>query len=153
MAGVADNRRRSSDRGWRRLVRENWYRDVWLLAITIVALAGTIVAVNGANEARDATREIQAQRIETIWSSCRQQNARHDGTIRELNVLLRASMRTADPARRQQLSASRASTVLLINQLAPKQDCAMIVKRATQTPVSLPPIQSLYPPVLTNRSQ
>lgn len=29
-----DERRRSTDRGWRRFLRENWYRDVWLLVMS-----------------------------------------------------------------------------------------------------------------------
>lgn len=33
---MSESRRRSSDHGWRRFVRENGYRDFWLAAITIV---------------------------------------------------------------------------------------------------------------------
>lgn len=36
--GVQHPRRRATDRGWRRFIRENTYRDVWLLVISIVLL-------------------------------------------------------------------------------------------------------------------
>lgn len=44
-----DERRRKTDRGWRVLVRENWYRDVWMLIITglvVLALANISSTTN-----------------------------------------------------------------------------------------------------------
>jgi hypothetical protein len=31
--------RRAGDGGWRSLVRENWYRDVWLIVVTVLVAA------------------------------------------------------------------------------------------------------------------
>lgn len=132
-------------------VRENWYRDVWLLLITGVTVLLAIIAVNAANNAQQAVKDVQAQRVESILTSCNQQNARHDHTIRQLDLVLAKAERVATPARRLQLRQSRAATVLLINQLAPKLDCQQVVLMATRTPpeTSVPPIHGKFPPLLT----
>lgn len=74
---------------------------------------------------------IQAQRIEFIISGCQQQNRRHRRTVHELDVILRRAERAAPPIRRAQLRESRASTLLLIDALAPYQDCKALVGRVT----------------------
>lgn len=66
---------------------------------------------------------IQRQRREL----CKDQNDRHDATIRELDVIVRRLEHTAPPAQRAQLKASRAYNVLLINALAPRRRCAEIL--------------------------
>jgi hypothetical protein len=60
---VADHRRRVTDRGWRRLIRENWYRDVWMLIITgLVALALW-------NQS-DTTREVRSNQQANTQALC-----------------------------------------------------------------------------------
>jgi hypothetical protein len=46
--------RRATDHGWRRIVRENAYRDIWLLVITIVLLLIAIKAFDSSAKTHDA---------------------------------------------------------------------------------------------------
>lgn len=52
----AGHRRRQTDRGWRILVRENAYRDVWLIAITVLCL----VAIDRTDSKVERQREGRA---------------------------------------------------------------------------------------------
>lgn len=72
-------------------------------------------------------REVADQRRESIRGSCEDSNTRHDRTIATLDRLLRR----VPPAERQQARARRASTILLIDALAPKRDCEKVVQEAT----------------------
>jgi len=83
-----------------------------------------------AHRADALARDIQQQRVMTIEQSCEQQNARHDGTIATLDRLIRQQ----PPSRRRRAEQNRASTVLLIDALAPKRDCGKVVAEATRTP-------------------
>lgn len=65
--GADTPQRRASDQPWRRrlkiLVRENWYRDVWLTVITVLL----IFAVQGQNNVLD---DIQAGRKFSVKVTC-----------------------------------------------------------------------------------
>lgn len=69
---------------------------------------------------------IQAERRASVLRNCHDQNQRHWNTIATLDELIAQ----APPARRAQAAASRRYTVLLIQALAPLQDCDALVKRA-----------------------
>jgi hypothetical protein len=131
---------------WRVLVRENWYRDVWLLIITGV----TLIALINASAESD---RIQAQRVDTIRAVCEAQNARNAATIATLRINARETVTPAALARTQQLfgligihatlrglrrfellSASNEQTIHLINALAPRQNCQSVVRLATTLP-------------------
>lgn len=109
-------RRRIDHQRWRRLVEERAYRDVWLAIISVIV----ILALMNAQHAID---QIQQSRI----AYCQSQNQRHDRTIAELDRELARAMRHATTARRAQMAASRAYTIALIDQLAPRQNCSAIV--------------------------
>lgn len=72
-----------------------------------------------------ALHEINAQRADSIRTSCNDQNHRHDNTIHELHALVDQ----LPPARRAQAKRNISSTILLIDALAPKQNCDALVKR------------------------
>lgn len=50
-------RRRSGDGGWRRLIRENWYRDVWLLIISACVAWAAYSTVQLAGDVNDGRRQ------------------------------------------------------------------------------------------------
>lgn len=94
-------RRRASDRGWRVLVRENVYRDVWLLAISVV-LALALVS-------------LQNQRWNFVRDNCESNNQHYAQTKIKLDELIRkvpADQRAGAEARRE-------GTLALISTLAP----------------------------------
>jgi hypothetical protein len=77
---------------------------------------------------------IQKNRIETIRHNCNDQNLRHNAAVNALYDLLKKS--GVRPERRRQAAAS---TIELINALAPFQDCDKVVQKAIpKKPVSKP---------------
>ena len=72
----------------------------------------------------ERVQQINAGRRDVLVRSCREQNRRHDNTIRKLDGLI-ADLPPG--RRRERAKAGRASTVALIEALAPKRQC---VKRA-----------------------
>lgn len=92
-------------------------------AIAMAVLVGLVIHTN--HKVNGQTAEIQRQRAENIMRDCVDQNNRHDKTVRTLDELLKKS--GVSPARR---AASRQTTVLLINALAPKQDCDKLVAKS-----------------------
>lgn len=103
-----------------------------------------------------AVSQVQDQRTATVVRNCQDQNARHDKTIVALDgVLVKAlngpavppgdTPRQADIAlRRAEAAAPRSrltsgivasdtSTVLLINALAPYQNCRQVLAKSTST--------------------
>lgn len=91
------------------------------------------VAKGNADQAAGLAQAVQNQRLNNIRETCQASNSRHDNTLRALSSILARAERTALKGRRAQIEASRASTVLLINALAPKQDCARVVALATRS--------------------
>lgn len=92
--------------GWRALVRENWYRDVWLFGITLLCL-GAIMFGYAAN--KDRIDEIQSSRLDT----CQRQNQRHD---------------TASAIAQKRVSKdSRPLVGALVDALVPTQDCRELI--------------------------
>jgi len=75
-------------------------------------------------KAVDTTQRVQQSRVEVTRTNCLAQNNRHDATVRKLDQLI------ADippGARRRRAERGRASTVALIDALAPKRDCKAVV--------------------------
>lgn len=68
---------------------------------------------------------IQQERAATAWRNCKDQNARHDNTIRKLDKIL--ARVPAD--RRARAQSARQANVELINALAPKRNCLAVVRR------------------------
>lgn len=112
-----------------------------LLAVAVVLSTGNAIVApvsfranaQRAREARQLAIRIQQERTASISEGCQQQNSRHDATIAALDALLARASRDANSARREQLKQSRRSTVLLIDSLAPKQNCEALVKSRVAT--------------------
>jgi uncharacterized protein YycO len=68
---------------------------------------------------------IQRQRVASILTSCRDQNMRNRETIRTLDQLI-ARLPAHQRARAR---ASRQNTILIVNALAPYQDCKALAAR------------------------
>lgn len=115
---------RNSDKGWRRFVRDNWYRDVWLLVVSAVVLVAIIKALGAANDAKDNVAAIQDSRVALTRDTCEQQNSRHDNTIKRLNKLVNE---IHDPRQRRRAQANIAGTISLIDALAPHQNCTALI--------------------------
>jgi hypothetical protein len=98
-------------RAWKRVV-----------SLSVILGAGSLLF------AAVLSQRIQSQRAEAIRDGCLEQNARHDGTIKTLDRLIAAA--PPGPERVRAIH-NRAGTVLLIEQLAPKKDCAELVRKST----------------------
>lgn len=75
--------------------------------------------------------KIQDERERTIRTSCVATNERHDRTIATLNQLI---AELPPGPRRKRAVEGRTGTVLLIDALAPKRDCAAYVAKQVRTP-------------------
>lgn len=72
---------------------------------------------------------IQDQRRESILRACRDQNARHFNTIKTLDKLIAQ----LPESQRKQAEGSRNFTVLLIDALAPVQNCKKLVNESVHS--------------------
>lgn len=73
--------------------------------------------------------QIQNQRRESILNDCKDQNTRHDNTINFLNSLAK-KIEKQHPDKKAAVESSLKQDYLLINALAPKQDCLALVKES-----------------------
>lgn len=124
---------------------------VWLVTFVLIVLfglGGAVFYFNGQNQAlrrQDQARAIEAKklavaiqnsRLEAVRTACEEGNARHDATIKALDTRIRELSRIAvTPEQRARIQASRASTIALINALAPRLDCAARVRALSHIPV------------------
>lgn len=98
------------------------------IGIGMVALTWATVLLWFSNDAR--VQQINDERARNVVRSCEETNQRHDATIRQLRDLV-ASI--PDPARRDRAEQGMASTVALIDALAPKRDCGALVAQQVDT--------------------
>lgn len=77
------------------------------------------------NEQDERIEDINRSRAEISHTACLDQNSRHDATIDRLDELIDAAV-AREPAREREIRASRASTLILIEALAPQQDCEQL---------------------------
>lgn len=74
--------------------------------------------------------QINGERERNVRSNCRDINARHDDTIRQLDRLTASRLNKTDSlTERSRIRQSRDSTVLLIEALVPKRDCEALARR------------------------
>lgn len=108
---------------------------VWAAMVAMLALpAATWFAGGKLSATSNQTDAIQEERVANILRSCREQNDRHDATIRQLRVLVDA---IRDRAQRERARQGMAGTIALIDALAPKRDCDALV--VLQAPSTKPP--------------
>lgn len=94
-------------RGWRAFVRENWYRDVWLLLITLFVVAVTLVGF----------ASIQESRYQAALLQCLQRNSANVMAKERLDELL-ANVPPAQAQRTKDFS------IVLIDAMVPfERDC------------------------------
>jgi hypothetical protein len=93
--------RRKTDRGWRWLVRDNAYRDAWLLVITGLVLWSLVT--------------IQNQRWTNVRDNCEGANERYANTLQVID----AATAAAPKAQQQRAKEQRAVTLAFIAALAP----------------------------------
>lgn len=90
------------------------------------------LAIRLARQANEFSHQLAQERASTILTSCDQQNARHDATIHELDLLTyEAKLKTRNPIQRRQIMEGQASSTLLVNALVPRQNCQLVLKKAT----------------------
>jgi esterase/lipase len=82
-----------------------------------------------AQEAKRLAQQIQDERARNVRDNCEQVNERHDNTVATLDGLLARARKGASPQQRKQIQQSRASTLLLIDALAPRRDCEALVRQ------------------------
>ncbi len=91
------------------------------------------IALRNVTSTRALAQAIQAERRQTILRDCQETNARHDATIRQLDQLIATSVRHAKTGGGSRIKQSRAPTTLLINALAPTQNCGQLIHRDFST--------------------
>lgn len=107
-----------------------------LIALCIIAAVGggvtlllQVKKLDKADRARDLALTVQEQRVQATKITCADQNLRHDQTIAALDVILARTRKGASPADVRRIDQSRERTVLLINALAPRRNCAEVVAK------------------------
>jgi hypothetical protein len=110
-----------------------WQYLTVYVAITAVFIGGLAKSNQLSHKAQNLAEQIQRQRVSVVGTSCQEQNARHDATITQLDQLIRK----VPASRRQRARESRAGTVLLIDALVPKRDCAEVLRKATGVQASV----------------
>lgn len=109
-----------------------WVRVFVILTalIAAVSLVGSgYLLASGTSDAQDLAQQIQRERKRNVLESCQEINRRHDNTIAALDLLIAK----LPPSRRERARQGRASTVLLIEALAPKRQCEAFARRQVGT--------------------
>jgi hypothetical protein len=104
-----------------------------LIAAVVVSLVASIAlgvdALSGVFNRAAANREfldaIQAERARATLEACRAQNRRHDNTVARVNE----RYRTLPPVERREAREGRDYTIALVDALAPKRKCKVLVER------------------------
>lgn len=102
-----------------------------LIGIGTIANSVANVVSFRANQAR--VEQINEERSQNVLRNCLDVNTRHRSTVRQLDALLEARLRSASPAERKLLKQSRANTVVLIDALVPERDCRALAARQVAT--------------------
>lgn len=89
-------------------------------------------ALSQSVQANQLSQATAADRKASLIAFCAATNETHHNTIRRLDQILRAAEKR-EPQHRRTIQASRASTVLLINALAPERNCVRYVNSQTKS--------------------
>lgn len=110
--------------GWLATRKWRWYAlTVWIAAFTIVVIIALI-------QVRDHANEIQQSRRDSILHQCLDQNQRHKNTIEFLTHLAQQEKKD-NPERTEHINTALSQYKLLIQALAPYQNCQQLVKNLT----------------------
>jgi hypothetical protein len=97
-----------------------------LSVLVLVEVVVGVVSIVLWERTRDNADRIQQNRVSIAANSCRDQNQRHDNTLVALNQVLQQA-RKSEGISSQQAQQSQSQTTLLINALAPHQNCQTVV--------------------------
>lgn len=67
---MTEHGRRATDKGWRVLVRENWYRDVWLFIITAASAWAVLTTLSIVADVQQGQRDVQEGRRFAVSVNC-----------------------------------------------------------------------------------
>jgi len=101
------------------------------LIVGVLTVGAVVLSILAYSQALTDIHEIESSRKSSILLSCEEQNKRNEHTVVALDHLLAQAVKE-HPASAQQVAASRASTVLLIDALAPVENCGARVLRFTK---------------------
>lgn len=126
-----------------------------IASIGVGTVANSIAVVIAFSQVHAQVQAINVERARNITASCEQTNQRHDDTIAALDrtmlerltgqrvslgisdtkvrAELAAALKKAKPPLRRRAQQSLVATVLLIQALAPHQDCVVLVRRQVDT--------------------
>lgn len=114
---------------WRILIRENAYRDAWLVLLSIILVWASFASVDASRKAEEATQGIQIERRDATLRACQDQNDRHDATFAQLDKLSARDLEQAQtPEQKLRAQQTIAGTKALVDALAPKRNCADVVE-------------------------
>lgn len=125
---TCENDDRVSDKGRRHrgLVRENWYRDLWLFALSALLLYTAWQTHQTAGSAKQLGVTIQRQRIDAVREGCQDQN--------KTNVRVTRALDAAPP----RANIDKAIIKRFFDALAPfEPDCEQVVRRVAP-PIATP---------------
>lgn len=111
---------------------------LWIILFTVLVIWAIV-------QSRNSVHGISKNRKETFYNNCKTQNERHDATIAELHQLVQkiSSLKSTTPIKKTQLQGSVVFTTLLVDALAPKQNCKIVVPlqlKGKKVPIPLPKI-------------
>jgi hypothetical protein len=110
-----------------RLIRENWYRDLWLVVLTIIMLVALGAALN-------AIDSIQEERAAAIRRACDEQNARNATALRYLRGLTAEQDQDRDEPRRTPAEQAKLVQDFTDALVGPVRDCDEVVQRTVSKP-------------------
>lgn len=112
-----------------------------LLAVAVVLSTGNAIVApisiranaQRAKEARQLAVRIQQERTTSLREGCQQQNSRHNVAVSRLDEIYARAGRNVGEQRRRQLEQSRKSFTLVVEGLAPHQNCEALVNSRVAT--------------------
>jgi hypothetical protein len=116
---------------WVRLILPVWVERVWLFAATVILVVALFRLDAQQERIAGLVADVQHERAVATRSSCEDQNHRHDQTVARLRALVK---RIKDPRRHARAERNIGGTILLIDALAPKQDCEALVRERVGSP-------------------
>ena len=104
---------------------------VLCLIVGVLTVGAVVLSILAYSQALTDIHEIESSRRESIRLTCEEQNNRHTHTIQTLNMLIGRATKE-HPKTARQVEQGRASTELLIDALAPLENCNARVVRFTR---------------------
>ena len=104
--------------------RRTWWR--------FIACLGSVLAAFSLLVSVWLYTQQQSSREDSVRTSCLEQNARHDRTVKALDELLAGRAREHTGPERRRIRQARANTLPLIDALSPRRNCEQRVELLTQ---------------------